>query len=160
MANIIDKIISWFTKDAYSSPIEYTNVVKCVNKASNLDYLYGPYKLPEDKTEPTLDILPDDLKNTLYPGKTFGIEKNGRIIEYWAQLKESVTGADGFNFEEAVKTPENYDLVIKQCVDLDDVEVVRIPANAIDALFDADPNDPTIDTDYLPEPGEIGGTEE
>lgn len=158
MANIIDKIVSWFTKGAYGSPIEYTNPVKCVNPTSNLDYLYGPYKLPEGVTEPTLELLPDDLKNTLYPGKTFGIEKNGRIIEYWAQLKESVTGASGFNFEDAVSTPGNYDLVIKQCVDLDDVEVVRIPAADIDALFDADLDNPKVDADY--EAGQTGGTEE
>lgn len=158
MAEILNKIISWFTKDAYSSPIEYTNTVKCVNKSSNLDYLYGPYKLPEGVNEPTLDTIPDDLRGTLYPGKTFGIEKDGKIIEYWAQLKDDIIKSMGFDFAEAVKTPENYDLIIKQCVDLDDVEITRIPASAIDVLFDDNPNDPTVDTDYENET--TGGTEE
>lgn len=157
MANVIDKIVSWFTKGAYGSPIEYTNPVKCVNPTSNLDYLYGPYKLPEGVNEPTLETIPSDLKLTLYPGKTFGIEKNGRIIEYWAQLKDKVVETADFNFEEAVNNPENYDLIIKQCVDLDDVEVTRIPANAIDLLFDDNPDDPTINPDYLQEQTE--GTE-
>lgn len=158
MAEILNKIISWFTKDAYSSPIEYTNAVKCVNKSSNLDYLYGPYKLPEGVNEPTLDTIPDDLRGTLYPGKTFGIEKNGKIIEYWAQLREDVVKSTGFNFEKAVEDPANYDLVIKQCVDLNDVEVTRIPYDAIDVLFDDDLDNPTVDQDYLPE--QTGGTEE
>jgi hypothetical protein len=159
MAEILNKIISWFTKEAYSSPIEYTNTVKCVNKTSNLDYLYGPYKLPEGVNEPTLETIPNDLKLTLYPGKTFGIEKNGKIIEYWAQLKDSVVNNEaGFNFEEAVNNPENYDLIIKQCIDLDDIEVTRIPANYIDVLFDEDNENPTVDTDYEQE--QTGGTEE
>lgn len=157
MANIIDKIVWWFTKNAYGSPIEYTNPVKCVNPTSNLDYLYGPYKLPDGVTEPTLNLLPDELKNTLYPGKTFGIEKDGKIIEYWAQLKDSVIDASGFDFAEAVNNPENYDLIIKQCVDLDDVEVTRIPASFIDDLFDEDDENPTIDSDYLL--GQTGSTE-
>lgn len=159
MSEIVNKIISWFTKGAYSTPIQYTNTVKCTNKSSNLDYLYGPYKLPEGVTEPTLELLPDDLKKTLYPGKTFGIEKNGKIIEYWAQLQDKVVQTDGYKFDEVVNTPENYDLVLKQCVDLDDVEVTRIPASYIDALFDDNPNEPEVDQDYLnEEQGPTGGT--
>lgn len=158
MSEIVNKIISWFKEGAYSSPIQYTSAVKCVNKSSNLDYLYGPYKLPDGVSEPTLETIPNDLKLTLYPGKTFGIEKNGKIIEYWAQLKEDVVKSKGFNFDEAVNNPENYDLIIKQCVDLDDVEVTRIPASFIDDLFDEDDENPTVDSDYLLE--QTGGTEE
>ena len=181
MGETVNRIIKWLfgsNKTAYT-PGQFTSTLKCVNKSSNLDYFYGPYKLPEGVNEPTLKTIPEELYNTLFPGKTFGIEKDGKIIEYWAQLKENIVKSEGFNFDEAVDDPENYDLIIKQCVDLDDVEVTRIPANDIDALFDTDENTPTIDTDYLsgqtsstegegtdfdplppPDPEAIGGTEE
>ena len=166
MANIIDKIVSWFTKGAYGSPIEYTNPVKCVNPTSNLDYLYGPYKLPEGVNEPTLETIPDDLRLTLYPGKTFGIEKNGKIIEYWAQLKDRVVESADFNFETAVNIPENYDLIVKQCVDVEEItpNLISVDKSSIDALFDDDETNPTLGSEWQPLPGEeqgqTGGTEE
>jgi hypothetical protein len=160
MAETVNKIINWLfgsNKNAYSSPIEYTNTVKCVNKSSNLDYFYGPYKLPDGVSEPTLDTIPEDLYKTLFPGKTFGIEKDGKIIEYWAQLKENIVKSEKFDFDKAVDNPKNYDLIVKQCVDLDDIEITRIPASDIDLLFDNDPNTPPIDPDYENEA--TGGTE-
>lgn len=172
MGETVNRIIKWLfgsNKTAYT-PGQFTSTLKCVNKSSNLDYFYGPYKLPDGVSEPTLETIPEDLYNTLFPGKTFGIEKDGKIIEYWAQLKEDVVKSENFDFDTAVDNPQNYDLIVKQCVDLDDVEVTRIPANDIDALFDDDPNTPTIDSGYTegttegtdPEvdPEAIGGTEE
>ena len=160
MGETVNRIINWLfgsNKTAYT-PGQFTSTLKCVNKSSNLDYFYGPYKLPEGVNEPTLKTIPDELYKTLFPGKTFGIEKGGKIIEYWAQLKENIVKSEGFNFDKAVDDPENYDLIIKQCVDLDDVEVTRIPTSDIDRLFDDNLNDPTIDPDY--ENGPTGGTEE
>lgn len=172
--SLINKIAEKF-KNIF---VSYTNPIYLTNRAANIDSTYGPYELPVGVDTPTLDMLDSNAKDTLYPGKTFGIIINGQIVEYWAQLKDSVTGATGFNFDEAVKDNSNYELVIKQCVDLDDVEVIRIPASAIDVLFDDDPDDPAINPDYLQEqtegtegevtfdpetpidPGTIGGTEE
>lgn len=147
--------------------VRYTSPIFLTNRTANLDSSYGPYELPTGVTVPTIDILDADTKATLYPGKTFGIIINGQVVEYWAQLKDSVVQATGYKFDEAVEKPENYELIIKQCVDLDDVEITRIPARDIDRLFDDDLNDPTIDPDYenettggTEEQGPTGGTEE
>ena len=152
--SLINKIAEKF-KNIF---VSYTNPIYLTNRAANIDSTYGPYELPAGVDTPTLDMLDNNAKDTLYPGKTFGIIKDGQVVEYWAQLKDSVTGTTGFNFGEAVKDNSNYELVIKQCVDLDDVEVVRIPAADIDALFDADLDNPKVDADY--EAGQTGGTEE
>ena len=95
------------------------------------------------------------------------LEKDGKIIEYWAQLKDSVTSAAGFNFEEAAKTITNYDLIVKQCVDVEEItpNLISVDKSSIDALFDADEtNDPTLGSEWQPLPGEepeqTGGTEE
>lgn len=152
--SLINKIASAF-KNIF---VRYTNPILLTNRTANIDSTYGPYELPAGVETPTLDMLDSNAKDTLYPGKTFGIIKNGQVVEYWAQLKDSVTGATGFNFDEAVKDNSNYELVIKQCIDLDDVEVTRIPASAIDVLFDDDLNNPTVDSEYETE--QVGGTEE
>lgn len=152
--SLINKIATKF-KDIF---VSYTNPILLTNRAANIDSTYGPYLLPDDIETPTLDMLDDNAKNTLYPGKTFGIIKNGQITEYWAQLTDAAVGYSGFIFDEAVKVNSNYELVVKQCIDLDDVEVTRIPVSDIDVLFDDDPNTPAVDTDYKGE--QTGGTEE
>lgn len=151
--SLINKIAEKF-KNIF---VKYTNPILLTNRSANIDSTYGPYELPEGVETPTLDMLDSNAKDTLYPGKTFGIIINGQVVEYWAQLKDSVKGATGFNFDEAITNNSNYELVIKQCIDLNDVEVTRIPASAIDILFDDNPDDPTVDPDYTTE--QTGGTE-
>ena len=84
--SLINKIAEKF-KNIF---VSYTNPIYLTNRAANIDSTYGPYELPAGVDTPTLDMLDNNAKDTLYPGKTFGIIKDGQVVEYWAQLKDSV----------------------------------------------------------------------
>jgi hypothetical protein len=164
MINILQAI-----KEGLKNTFDLTKRVKILNPCSNVDAHYGPYtSLDEARTTLT------GLLTSTAIGRTIGVIDGNKVTEYWLQPvlddKGNLTTDDGGN--------TICDFVLKQCVDLDDVEVIRIPASAIDVLFDDDPDDPAINPDYLQEqtegtkgevpfdpetpidPGTIGGTEE
>lgn len=144
MNNILKAIKDFLGLGTY----DLTKRIKVLSSTPNIDAHYGPYA--------SLDEAKDTLKNVLKPsaiGRTIGVVSNNKVTEYWYQPvlddKGKLTIDDDGN--------TICDFVLKQCVDLDDVEVTRIPASFIDDLFDDDPNNPTIDTDYLS--GQTGSTE-
>lgn len=144
MNNIINKI-----KDFLISTYDLTKRVRVVNSCPNIDAHYGPYaSLDEAKTTLNAVLKPEAI------GRTIGVISGNKVTEYWYQ---PVLDTDG-NLTTDGKGNAVCDFVLKQCVDLDDVEVTRIPASAIDVLFDADLDNPTIDPYY--EAGQTGGTEE
>ena len=133
MANILSRIIATF---------DLANRVRVLNPCSNIDAQYGPYVSVDEAKTALTGVL-----NENSVGRTIGITSaDGKVIEYWWQ---TITDSEG---------NKTYDFVIKQCVDLDDVEVTRIPAVDIDALFDTDEENPTVNQDYLT--GQTGSTEE
>lgn len=151
MNNILKAI-----KDFLKSTYDLTKRVRVVNPCPNIDAHYGPYESLDDaKTTLSAVLKPDAI------GRTIGVISNNKVIEYWWQ---PVVDTDG-NLTTDDDGNVICDFVIKQCIDLNDVEVTRIPANDIDLLFDDNPNEPTIDTGYTQgttggTEGEVGGTEE
>lgn len=144
MINILQAI-----KEGLKNTFDLTKRVKILNPCSNVDAHYGPYtSLDEARTTLT------GLLTSTAIGRTIGVIDGNKVTEYWLQPilddKGNLTTDDGGN--------TICDFVLKQCVDLDDVEVTRIPAKDIDALFDEDDETPTVDSDYLQE--QTGGTEE
>lgn len=144
MINILQAI-----KEGLKNTFDLTKRVKILNPCSNVDAHYGPYtSLDEARTTLT------GLLTSTAIGRTIGVIDGNKVTEYWLQPilddKGNLTTDDGGN--------TICDFVLKQCVDLDDVEVTRIPADYIDALFDEDDENPTVDSDYLLE--QTGGTEE
>jgi hypothetical protein len=126
MANILSRIIATF---------DLANRVRVLNPCANIDSQYGPYVSVEEAKTTLAGVL-----NENSVGRTIGItEADGKVTEYWWQ---TITDSNG---------NKTYDFVLKQYVDLDDVEVTRIPSDDIDALFDDDLDNPTIDTDYATE---------
>lgn len=145
MNNILQAIKDFLGLGTY----DLTKRIKVLNSTPNIDAHYGPYA--------SLEEAKDTLKNLLKPsaiGRTIGVISGNKVIEYWYQPVLDTNG----NLTTDNEGNTVCDFVIKQCVDLDDVEVTRIPANDIDALFDEDDENPTVDSDYLLE--QTGGTEE
>lgn len=144
MINILQAI-----KEGLKNTFDLTKRVKILNPCSNVDAHYGPYTTL-DEARTTLTGL---LTSTAI-GRTIGVIDGNKVTEYWLQPVVDENG--DLTTDDSGNTI--CDFVIKQCVDLDDVEVVRIPAADIDALFDADLDNPKVDADY--EAGQTGGTEE
>lgn len=144
MINILQAI-----KEGLKNTFDLTKRVKILNPCSNVDAHYGPYtSLDEART--TLNGL---LTSTAI-GRTIGVIDGNKVTEYWLQPVVDENG--DLTIDSNGDTI--CDFVIKQCVDLDDIEVTRIPADYIDALFDDDSENPTVDPDYENE--QTGGTEE
>lgn len=144
MINILQAI-----KEGLKNTFDLTKRVKILNPCSNVDAHYGPYtSLDEARTTLT------GLLTSTAIGRTIGVIDGNKVTEYWLQPvlddEGNLTTDGGGN--------TICDFVLKQCVDLDDVEVTRIPAKDIDALFDEDDENPTVDSEYETE--QTGGTEE
>lgn len=110
MANILSRIIATF---------DLANRIRVLNPCANIDYQYGPYvSVEEAKTALTGALNENSV------GRTIGItEADGKVTEYWWQ-----TIIDGGG-------NKTYDFVIKQCIDLEDVEINKITDGSIDKLF-------------------------